>query len=366
MAKLTTFQVGGPARYFYEGQQRSELVDAVKWAADARVNLHVLGGGSNVVIADTGLPGLVLHVATRGISMDQRGASIFVRAEAGEPLDDVVRYAVQHELCGLECLSGIPGTVGATPIQNVGAYGQDVAQTVVNVSVYDRELGELRTFNREQCEFGYRDSRFKSREPDRYLILSVEFELQRYLAPPIRHPDVARAVAAMNQRQITAEQIRTAVLELRQQKSLLNPNDGSVPRSAGSFFLNPIVDAKTTLALKQRFGAELPTYPMTDGRTKLPAGWLIEQAGFSRGQDAGNVGLSAHHCLVIVAKERAQAEDIIAFAHEIRQAVHAKFAIELVPEPNFWGFLHLEAGLPALEELAPPTLGSASWPAARN
>ncbi|HEY5959149.1 MAG TPA: UDP-N-acetylmuramate dehydrogenase [Polyangiaceae bacterium] len=366
MAKLTTFQVGGLARYFYEAVQRSEVVDAVKWAQDARVALHVLGGGSNLVIADTGLSGLVLHVTTRGISAEQRGSSVFVRAEAGEMLDDVVAFAVERDLAGIECLSGIPGTVGATPIQNVGAYGQEIAQTLTSVTAYDRERQVIVSLGNDECEFAYRNSRFKSREPDRFVILSVEFELRNYLTPPIGNQEVERVIQQLGPRSRTVEQIRLAVLGLRKNKSLLNEGPGAVPRSAGSFFLNPIVDADAALTFKLRFGPSMPAYSLSDGRTKLSAGWLIEQAGYARGHDAGNVGLSAQHCLVIVAKERAQAENIVAFAHEIRQRVRAKFGIELIPEPSFWGFYQFEAGLPMLEELAPPTLGSAHWPASER
>jgi UDP-N-acetylmuramate dehydrogenase len=274
----------------------------------------------------------------------------------------VVKYAVDRGLAGIECLSGILGFVGATPIQNVGAFGQEIGQTVTRVTVLDRHTQNRLILTREDCAFGYRDSRFKSHEPNRYIILNVEFELFRVVPQPARHGELA---AYLNHQGVTnpsVQDIRSAVMALRRQKSLLIGPATDTLRSAGSFFVNPIVDAAVADALKKREGASFPLFPMADGRFKLAAAWLIEHAGWRRGQREGSVGLSSHHCLVLVAHERAESQDLVALAQRIRASVVEHFGIELRPEPSFWGFDELDRGLPVLEEDAPPTLGSASWP----
>jgi UDP-N-acetylmuramate dehydrogenase len=365
LAPLTTFRLGGKARYFIEVTNDEEVAFALKWADDAHVSeIFVLGGGSNLVVADTSLSGLVIHTAQKGIYIDDRGSSALVRANAGERWDDLVRYCVERELVGLECLSGIPGLVGATPVQNVGAYGQDVGQTLSKVTVFDRKLRQKSTFTHDECALGYRDSRFKSHEPDRYIVLSVEFQLNRGTPEPLCHRELCAQLNAQGIISPSVRQIRQVVLAVRSQKSMLADPEDPLARSAGSFFVNPIVSKERALAVQSSCPDYLvPSWEMPDGRIKLAAAWLIEHAGFSRGKRFGSVGLSPHHCLVIVAHERAEAADVVRFAHQVRQGVHKRFGIELSPEPRFWGFDQLEAGLPSLDDDGPATLGSASWPA---
>jgi UDP-N-acetylmuramate dehydrogenase len=360
LAEYTTLQMGGRARYFYQATTDSEIVQAAKWATDAHVALHVLGGGSNLVVAATGLSGLVMRIAIPGVSAERHGSSTTIRAGAGVAWDDLVQFSVERALSGLECLSGIPGTVGATPIQNVGAYGHEISGSLTHVEVYDRVEGRHHVLDRDACEFGYRDSRFKSREPERYIVLAVEFELSHEPPSAIRHGELAARLDRAGHDRPSVQQIRDAVLTLRRDKGLLVTLDSGSLRSAGSFFVNPVVDADTSSRLVRSAGPALPVYPQADGRVKLSAAWLIENSGFARGYTEGKVGLSPHHCLVLVAHGRAVADDLVTFAHRIREAVRARFGVELRPEPNFWGFDQLDAGLPVLDERIPATLGSPS------
>lgn len=342
LAPLTTFRLGGRARYFIEVSSDDELASALRWADEAFVNdIFVLGGGSNVVVADTPLSGLVIRINQKGMSLDDHGTRATLRACAGESWDEVVRFAVERDLSGLECLSGIPGSVGATPIQNVGAYGQEVSQTIAKVIVFDRRRRLRLAFGRSDCAFTYRDSRFKSIEPDRYIVLRVDFELTRGAPEPVCHPELLAQLAGHSAP--TVHQIRQAVLAIRARKSMLaDPHDPNA-RSAGSFFVNPIVPPSTaTYIQSRRKHLKMPRWPMLDGNVKLGAAWLIEQSGFKHGQRFGNVGLSPYHCLVILAHEGAEASEVVAFARRIRQSVLAQFGVRLSPEPRFWGFDPLE------------------------
>jgi UDP-N-acetylmuramate dehydrogenase len=362
LARHTTFQLGGRARYFYEATAEDEVIAAIDWANSTGTTLHVLGGGSNLVVADEGLSGLVLKISVGGLELEDTGDVATVRANAGVAWDDVVRFSTSRGLAGIECLSGIPGSAGAAPIQNIGAYGQEVAQTLTRVTAYDRAERHRVVFERDECELGYRDSRFKSRNPERYVILKVEFELQRRTPASVHHGELESSLARRQNVNPTVEDIRMAILELRRAKAMLaEPEPGAV-RSAGSFFVNPIVTAAVAEKLTRGKAIGIPTFPLPDGRVKLSAAWLIERAGLRRGERHGNVGLSPHHCLVLIAHERAEAREVIAFAQRIRAAVFEQFSITLVPEPSFWGFYQLDDGLPIAEETVPPTLGSASWP----
>ena len=358
LAQYTTFQLGGRSRYFFEATSDDEVAQAVAWSTDAKLELYILGGGSNLVVADSGVSGLVLKIATSGISEEDLG----YRASAGVPWDDLVLYAVDRDLAGIECLSGIPGFVGATPIQNVGAYGQEIAQTLTRVTVLDRTTMNRLTLTRDQCRLSYRDSRFKSSEPNRYVVLNVEFELFRVRPRPTRHRELKARLSAHGLENPTVQDVRRAVIELRQSKTLVIGATSDPQRSAGSFFVNPVVDAEVAQALLAREGPAMPVFPEANGKAKLSAAWLIEHAGWKRGTRDGNVGLSIQHCLVLVAHERAEAQDIVRLAQRIRAAVFERFNVELRPEPSFWGFDDFDRGLPNLDEDAPPTLGSASWP----
>jgi UDP-N-acetylmuramate dehydrogenase len=343
LAPHCTLRVGGPARYLVEAADEATVAEAVRWAAARGVPVRVLGGGSNLVIADEGVDGLVLKIALRGISTRAGAGSMEVTAAAGEPWDALVGHTVDRGWAGLECLSGIPGLVGATPIQNVGAYGQEVSDTLSAVRALDRERGSVVTFGPAECGFGYRDSRFKSGAPGRYVVLAVTYRLAPGGAPSVRYADITRDLESRGLARPSLAEVRETVLRIRRSKSMvLDPGDPNA-RSCGSFFLNPIVDAATLAAIEARAaGLSMPRWPQPDGRVKLSAAWLIERAGFARGQAEGPVGLSTRHTLAIVCHDGARARDVAAFARRVRDGVEARFAVRLHPEPIFWGTLSLD------------------------
>lgn len=329
--------VGGQARYFVEARSESDVREALELAAQRGLEVRVLGGGSNLVVADSGFDGLVLAVALRGIELTGEAT---LTAQAGEPWDFVVERAVASGLAGVEGLSGIPGSAGATPIQNVGAYGQEVAETIVGVRVVDRLTRQVRELSATECRFAYRDSFFKSRAPERYVVTAVRFQLARRAPAPPRYPDLKRALEQRGHTTATLTELRACVLAVRAEKSmLLDPSDPN-GRSCGSFFLNPIVSAQQAEGVQSASpDAPAPSYPQPDGRVKLAAGWLIEQSGFGKGLRDGNVGLSTKHALAIVAHEGATASDVVALARRIQAGVRDRFGVDLTPEPNFWGEL---------------------------
>jgi len=346
LAAKTTLGVGGPARYFIEAQHEAAIVEALRWARRLGVPVCVLGGGSNVVVSDGGFEGLVVRVATLGSTHEQHGRDVELTAAAGEPWDALVAFTVERGWAGFECLSGVPGLVGATPIQNVGAYGQEVSETIRSVRVYDRHLDRTLELPPADCLFGYRDSLFKSGEPERYVVLAVRYRLVAGAAPKLAYPELVREVEASSSAATLAD-VRSAVLRVRGRKSmLLDPADEN-RRSCGSFFVNPIVERSVAEQIRALSASDdLPRFPQADGRIKLSAAWLIERAGFQRGVRAGPVGLSTRHTLALVCHEGAHAGDVVSFARRIRARVAERFGVELVPEPNFWGFASLEHGLP--------------------
>jgi UDP-N-acetylmuramate dehydrogenase len=338
LAAHCTMGVGGAARFFVDARDEAAVVDAVHWARDRGVPLRVLGGGSNVVVADEGVDALVVRVALRGLSTRASDTAVDLRAAAGEPWDDVVRHAVERGWAGLECLSGIPGLVGATPIQNVGAYGQEVSDTITEVRALDRVDGRIVTLTAADCEFAYRDSMLKSRAPDRYVVLGVTYRLVPGGRPQVGYPDIQRDLEARGVGTPSPADVRESVLAVRRSKSMvLDPGDPN-RRSCGSFFLNPIVAAGALAAIDARVGdAAMPRWPQADGSVKLSAAWLIERAGFRRGHRDGPVGLSTRHSLAIVCHAGARARDVIALAGRIRAGVEDRFGVRLVPEPALWG-----------------------------
>lgn len=330
--------VGGPARFFMEAADEATIVEAARWANTHGQPLRVLGGGSNIVVADDGVEALVVQVALRGISSRDAGGAVEVTVAAGEPWDPFVERAVASGWAGLECLSGIPGLVGATPMQNVGAYGQEVSQTVTAVRVLDRRLDAIATLSAGDCGFGYRTSRFKSGDSDRFIVLAVTYRLVPDGAPTVRYADLEKDLAARGISRPSLRDVRTSVLAIRRSKSMvLDPGDLN-RRSCGSFFLNPIVDAARLAEVERAAGdARMPRWPEADGRTKLSAAWLIERAGYRRGEGPGPVTLSSRHSLAIVCHDGARAADVTAFAAEIRARVEAHFGVRLVLEPVLWG-----------------------------
>lgn len=331
LAPLTTLGIGGPARHYTRIGASEQLARALAWARDRDLDVLVLGGGSNLLIGDRGFPGLVVHVVIDGVEYAVAGGSTEVTAGAGESWDGLVAAVVGRGLAGVECLSGIPGFVGATPIQNVGAYGQEVAETIVRVEVVDRNTAEVLSIANAECAFGYRDSRFKQADRDRYIVTSVTYRLENDGAPAIRYPELRRHLEITGVEQPSLGAVREAVRAIRRRKSMVVDTADPDSRSAGSFFTNPIV----TSEVADRVGIEgMPRYPAGD-HVKLSAAWLIEQAGFARGHVAGNVGLSTKHTLAIVNRGGGTAREVVALADEIRRRVNDRFGVELVPEPVF-------------------------------
>jgi UDP-N-acetylmuramate dehydrogenase len=338
LAPRCTMEVGGPARFLVEGRDETTVLDALDWARGRRLDVRVLGGGSNLVVADAGVDALVVHVALRGLtSRVLEDGAVELVAAAGEPWDGVVRHAVERGWAGIECLSGIPGLVGATPIQNVGAYGQEVAETVTTVRAAEIATGEVVTITNRACAFAYRSSAFKGRASGRHVVLAVGYRLRPGGAPALRYADVERHLAASGTQAPSLSDVRRAVLAIRRGKSMvIDPGDEN-RRSCGSFFVNPIVSAGELASIEARAGdPAMPRWPQPDGQVKLSAAWLIEHAGFARGTRAGPVGLSTRHALAIVAHDGARAADVLAFARRLQAAVQARFGVGLTPEPVFW------------------------------
>jgi UDP-N-acetylmuramate dehydrogenase len=344
LAPYCTLGVGGPARWLIEASDDATVHAAHRWARARGVPFLVLGGGSNLLVADAGVDALVVRIAMRGVRTRSAGGAVEVTAAAGEPWDELVRWSVERGLAGLECLSGIPGLVGATPIQNVGAYGQDVSETVVSVQALDTSSGEVATLANADCGFAYRDSVFKRRDAGRFIVLGVTYRLTPGGAPAVRYADVDRYLRDRGVAAPTVGDVRAAVVEIRRTKSMVLDDADPNRRSCGSFFTNPILTAAQLRRVDALAGdGGMPRWPDRDGRTKLSAAWLIEHAGFSRGHREGAVGLSTRHALAIVAHERARAADVHGFARRIQDAVEARFGVRLVPEPVFWGFAPGEA-----------------------
>lgn len=340
LAPLTTLGVGGSARFLVDAHDEATIRDALAWASARGLPCRILGGGSNVVVPDDGFDGLVVRMLTRGTTWRNEGTDVVVHARAGEPWDELVAESVRRGCQGLECLSGIPGLAGATPIQNVGAYGQEVAETITSVEVLDRGSLEVRTVPAAECRFSYRDSFFKSVEPERYVVLGVDFRLRAQAPPAVRYAELERGLAEQRAGGgvPSLADVRNTVLELRRKKSMvLDPNDEN-GRSCGSFFVNPVVSAEQANAVERTLGvASMPRYLQPDGSVKLAAGWLIEQAGFTKGMQRGPVGLSTKHALAIVCHDGATASLVEAFAREIRAGVEARFGVTLTQEPVTFG-----------------------------
>lgn len=298
----------------------------------------LLGGGSNVLIADGGLAALVVAVQTRGVHIMPQGERALVTAAAGEVWDALVERCTQEGLAGIECLSGIPGLVGATPIQNVGAYGQEVSDTIVSVRAFDRHERRVVELPAEACAFGYRDSAFKSRWPGRFVVLSVTFALRCGLPSPPRYAELSKALDG--EPAPTSARLREVIIALRRKKSMvLDPADPD-SRSAGSFFTNALLDAPSLAALRARLGdaGEPPVFEAGPAHWKVAAAWLIERAGFSRGHRMGRAGLSSKHALAIVNRDGASAAELIALAQQIQRGVLDRFGVWLEPEPVLLGF----------------------------
>lgn len=342
IAPFTTLGLGGPAELFGQAKTLSEVEDAYRWASKARTPVTVLAGGSNVVVADAGVAGLVLQMAWQGLEIQKEDDLVTVIAAAGTPLDDVVALAVAEGWAGLECLSGIPGSVGATPVQNVGAYGQEVAERILWVEVFQRQrLGFQRLFP-EQCGFAYRSSIFRGASP--YIITRVAFGLSPGGRASLRYPELAELFGWPKNPPSLIE-VRDAVLDLRRKKGMVLAPGLPESRTVGSFFKNPVLSRERFEALEKCLWQQgvlpppqaPPHFEVPTG-IKVPAAWLVEQAGLPRGTRRGAVGISPHHALALVHWGGGTTGELVAFAREIQNTVKATFGITLEPEPVFLGF----------------------------
>ena len=343
LAPLTTFRLGGAARFFVEAKSPADVAETVALAQARGLPLFVLGGGSNLLVADSGWPGLVLKVAIAGIDQrpghDAEGRVLF-DAGAGESWDRFVSHAVMARCAGVECLSGIPGSVGGTPVQNVGAYGQEVSQTIESVGVFDRKDGQVREFCNEACGFAYRASIFNTTERGRFIILRVTYQLTPGGEPYIGYTDLKQHFEGRETLPNLAE-TREAVRHIRARKGMLIVAGDPDCQSAGSFFKNPVLSETQHADLEKRAttkGLYLPSYPALEKSRKVSAAWLVEKSGFARGYGFGHVGISSKHALAIVNRGGATATEVLTLKDQIQQRVKEIWDVQLEPEPVMVGF----------------------------
>ncbi len=347
LATMTTVGVGGPARYFLAADDPADAIAAIDWARQSGLDFWILGGGSNALIADNGLDGLVIHPNGQRLApTDLTQGHLRITVDAGHDWDRLVRWSVDRNLAGIECLSGIPGRVGAAPIQNIGAYGQQVSDVLDSVEVLDLETLQANTWGKEECRFGYRDSHFKRAGSGRYLVLSLSLVLQTGGAPTLAYADIRNRLgldgASVAPGAVSLQHVRETVLSIRRGKGMVVDPEDADSRSAGSFFVNPVVAIDTADRIEGDLGAErpMPRYPTDQGsdRTKLSAAWLIERCGMSKGYGLGPVGLSSKHTLAIVNRGGASAAQILDFAAHVHDRVEQGCGVRLVREPVLLGF----------------------------
>ncbi len=329
LAPLTTIRLGGSAQYFTECTSVEDISSALEFATANHLPVHILSGGSNTIFPDAGFPGLVLKISLTGINHRLHDDCVYVTAQAGENWDDFVAYCVTHDWVGLEALSGIPGYVGATPIQNVGAYGCSVGDLITSLQVYDTQTHSLSDLSASDCQFTYRSSRFKTDPTHRYIITAVTFALHPHGQPQIKYPELAARLSRDDQ--LTVAHVRDTVLSIRGLKGMTT-NQTVELHSCGSFFTNPIITLAELDALQTRSSIPIPHYTESGEKIKVSAAWLIEQAGFTKGERRGGVGLSPHHILALV-NYNGTTTELLNFAQDIIQRVQTKFGITLEPEP---------------------------------
>lgn len=341
LASLTTLRLGGPARSVLTLESEADVIESVTHIDARGTPILVLGGGSNVVISDRGFDGTVLRMATRGIDISPGvDDAVEVTVAAGEVWDDFVAQCVTEGWAGVECLAGIPGLVGAVPMQNVGAYGQDVSGSIVRVRTWDRGGRCIRVFDREACRFGYRRSVFRGHEA--HIILSVTFALvKRDTGRSLHYAELSRALGAADVTRVPLAKIRETVIGLRRAKGMVIDEGDPDTTSAGSFFTNPIVDGAGLARVRARLapgdGKTMPVFPDASGQTKLSAAWLIERAGFHKGYRIGSVSISTKHALALTNRGGGSTSELLSLARAIRDGVHGKFGVLLEPEPVFVG-----------------------------
>lgn len=330
LAPLTTIGIGGPAAYLASARSREHLANLIAWAQSRNLPFFILGGGSNLLFDDSGFNGLVIHMQLKGIHHQTLpNGAVRVTVAAGEDWDAFVARCVAEDWAGVTCLSGIPGLVGAAPIQNIGAYGQEVAQTIHQVEIWDLEHNETRVLSNEACAFAYRHSLFKGSLRGRAVVLSVSFDLEPGGTPRPSYPEL---VKRLNGRTALAD-IRRTVLAVRREKSMVADAEDPNARSCGSFFTNPIISEAAYQAFLTRCPRQHPSWPTDTGHVKLSAAWLIEQSGFHKGYIAGGAGLSEKHCLAVINRNQAKASEVLALKTRIQRGVFETFGIELEPEP---------------------------------
>jgi UDP-N-acetylmuramate dehydrogenase len=346
LAPFTTFGIGGPARWFVEAASEDEIVEATAWARQRGLALFVLGGGSNLLVADAGFDGLVLRVGLRGVAaaaaepVGVAHAQRVYRAAAGEDWDRFVERTVEENCAGMECLAGIPGTIGGTPVQNVGAYGQDVASAIERVRVFDLDERVFREFSATECRFAYRRSRFNSTDRGRYVVTRVDYRLTIGGAPALRYAELQQALQESMKDGMHPSLVEVAAMvrRIRRAKGMLLVAGDPDCRSAGSFFKNSVVSEEQVGRIRSATGKEPPRFPAGPGYVKLPAAWLIEQAGFAKGFAMGAAAVSSRHTLALVNRGGATAQEVLSLAGEINAAVETRFGIRLEMEPVLVGF----------------------------
>jgi UDP-N-acetylmuramate dehydrogenase len=340
LASLTTFNLGGPARYYVSVRTEAGFLEALNFAKSRDIPIFILGGGSNILVSDRGFDGLVIRNGIRGVTNRTDGGSAFVHVGAGEDWQEFVDWCISENLQGVECLAGIPGTVGAAPVQNIGAYGQDVSETIFEIKAIEVDTGKPVLFKNEVCGFGYRASIFNSTSDGRYCITGVTLKLKKNGKPPITHPDLANRLKEA--RKFTIRHVRDSIIDIRGGKGLLVRKGHERFRCAGSFFKNPVLPAERAREIEE--GLQSPgayrSWPLGIGEVKIAAAGLIEGAGFRPGYRKGNVGLSPKHALVVIAHSGATAQEVIEFTEEIQEKVKEKFDILLRPEIRLVGFAH--------------------------
>jgi UDP-N-acetylmuramate dehydrogenase len=337
LAPLTTIGIGGPARFFFKAGNVDDVMEALTWARTREQPVFFLGGGSNLLISDAGFAGLVIQLDLHGITVaSEMAGHVMVKVAAGVPWDRFVKFAVRREWAGIECLSGIPGSTGATPIQNVGAYGQEVSETVARVEALDRTTNRVVWLTNEECRFGYRSSLFKNIERERYVVLSVTFRLRAGGEATLKYPELRKYVEERGIALDDLAGVREAVIAIRKRKGMVLDKRDPDTRSDGSFFMNPVLTADGYAAFAER-APDAPHFPSGDD-VKLSAAWLIEHAGFHKGFTHGNVGLSTKHTLAVINRGGGTAAEVVELTRMIQERVRATFGIEIHPEPNFIGF----------------------------
>ncbi|MFY9225997.1 MAG: UDP-N-acetylmuramate dehydrogenase [Blastocatellia bacterium] len=340
LSPFTTLKIGGLARYFVNATDEEIIYQSIKWAKKENLPLFILGGGSNLVISDNGFAGLVLHINNLGIISKAIEDKIVVSVAAGEVWDNFVLQAVNNGWSGIECLSGIPGKVGATPIQNVGAYGQEVKDTIIKVKAYDRLTEKIVEFDALECEFSYRQSLFKSKAKDRYIVANVTYGLTLKDEPTIKYPELKKYLSENISLVPSLLQTRQAVINIRRKKAMVVDENDPDSFSVGSFFVNPIIELEKLEVLKEKLRLKNiketpPEFLAENGKIKLSAAWLIEKAGFRKGYKKGNVAISSKHALALINSGDGTAREIWDLALEIQQKVAQDFDVWLEPEPVF-------------------------------